>query len=272
MDYKDIEDLISSQTINNIKDDFTQAKAFFESKDNIKNNTMGTISKSLCKFFKDKKTTTFATTENKKEYEKKEYKINKKNIGTISYYRKNIQPFEDVQTFFEGLKLDEFQKGLKKVMKPEGKQIVEFLISLNDKYKLPQKKSGKKNRLVIEFNPSKEERETFELEETSYICIDEDGLYLDNQKNGDSWSATNLLDNMDNNEGKLTLRSIEEGEATPIMRILFLSKHDKEISELIVKYKVKLEKEFKDWENFKEELNGKLAKYVLLDSLCKGRN
>ena len=273
-DYNDIKELVNSPISNKMKDEFNTAKELYKSKSQITNNTMETAAKSICKFYNGKKTAVFAKTKSESNYSSDyEYKINRNNIGQTRSWGKNIIAFGDIQEFFNLLKFQYFQKGLKRVMKKEGKQIVDFLISLNEKYDLPKTDTyGDKNKLGIHFNPTPEERDAFELNKTAYICIDEDGIYIDNNKSGNSYSGTNLMEddnNEDNQEKIITLRAIESSDGGGhILRTIFLVKHEQELNKLIEDYKIKLNKDFTNWENFKEEFNQRLAKYVLLDALC----
>ena len=268
MEYKDIVDTINSPNLIRIVDNFKVSKELYESKNGINNNTMKTASMVLCKYYDGMKTIVFATKkpDTNSNSSTVEYKINKHNIGTTAYYRKNINAFEDIYTFFNLIKFKYFHEGLRKVQKPEGKKVVDFLVGLAEKYNLPKSSSSYDRTLISqEFKPTEEEREAFELGEKSLIMIDEDGIYVDDDNS--SYNKTNIIEGFIDKDVKPTLKALEENELS-IIKALFLIKHEGEINNLLNDFKIKLEKDFDNWERFKEEFNGELSKYVLLKTLC----
>jgi hypothetical protein len=257
MEYSDIKETINSPIVTGIKEEFDAISNLYSDKDGINARSMETAKKVLSKFYSGMKTATFATNGSKDEYSTIKYQINKKNLGEVRYYRHKILPFEKITGFFMLLKKKDFRDGLRKAEKKEGKKVLDFLMGLNNKYTLPENNNRSYNREFIKFNTVEEEREAFLLGDEAYILIDDNNIYVSNKK--DTWNPTGLINSERENNHLKEPRILES---------IFTIKHQDEIRLLMSTYRDKLNKEYGDWEKFREEFNGELSKYVLLDMMC----
>ena len=193
--------------------------------------------------------------------------ISKAGIGKTGQYNTNITPFRELITsdgregYYNSDGLIDTVIADKEVfykcishMSTNGKYILNTLKEVYEHHKINDPDSSK---VVTKFKALPDEIEIFG-QENLFIHINDNNnvrLEISKKKENDRYS---------NNETIFELNSLDIEDEKDFMYNLFVNNHVEEITKAIKDYKEITTERLNTWKNFNEELNEKLAKFLIL--------